>query len=132
MRIDKEKRIWFSKEEMRVLIGVLHVISFEMWKSEKYKTPEDGKRVFPCSVADVKYVKEWFTTLYAECKRENHIFLSEDIEKRLQVVDIALQKCKKHFEEYEVEGLVQIGKQELKQVADGFKRLVLELESVFS
>ncbi|NRA73184.1 MAG: hypothetical protein HRU36_00345 [Rickettsiales bacterium] len=130
MHIDKEKRIWFSKEEMKVITAVLHVLSYEMWKFEKSKEFRSIKIKFSCSLEDLKYVKDWFASLYSECKDNTYIFLFESASKRLEVIHIALEKCFKNFKEYEVSDLGHITKKELNNVLKSFKKLSLELEKV--
>ena len=128
MHIDKEKRIWFSKEEMKVINGVLHVISFEMWKAEKARAFVSIKKKFNCSIEDLKYVKDWFASLYSECKEDSYIFLFDEASKKLSVISNALEKCLKNFEEYEVADLGKITKKEIKSVLCSFHKLLGELE----
>jgi len=130
MRIDKDKRIWFSLLEMKVITGVLHVLSYEMWKTEKNKKCRNIKAKFSCSMEDVKYVKDWFASLYSECKQATYIFLFEDAHAKLSVITIALAKCRKHFKEYEVAELGQITQAELNDVQEDFQRLLADLERV--
>ena len=60
MHIDKEKRVWFSKEEMKVITGALHAFSYEMWKAKKENDFTLIKKRFLCSISDIKYLKDWF------------------------------------------------------------------------
>ena len=130
MHIDKEKRIWFSKKEMKVITAALHVLSYEMWKFERSKEFRSVKNKFSCSMEDLKYVKDWFASLYSECKEDTYIFLFENASRRLSVIRAALEKCSKNFKKYEVADLGQVTKEELNIVYKNFKTLFSELEKV--
>ena len=130
MRIDKERRIWFSKEEMKVITGALLVLSYEIWEFERSKEFRSVKKKFLCSMEDLQYVKDWFASLYSEYKNKSFVFLFEDASKRLSVIHTALDKCNKHFKKYEVASLGQVTKQELDSVFGDFKKLLSELKSI--
>ena len=130
MHIDKEKRIWFSKEEMKGITGALHAFSYQMWRAEKASAFQNIQKKFLCSVPDVKYAQSWFATLYNGCKKDAHIFLFGDVAERLQVIGVVLDQCTKHFIKYEVADLGQLSKKELTKVCRDFKELSLGLAKV--
>ncbi|NRA73328.1 MAG: hypothetical protein HRU36_01080 [Rickettsiales bacterium] len=126
MYIDKEKQIWFSKKEIKVIAGALLVFSYEVWKIER--SFKDAKVKFPFAVEDLKHVKSLFFKLYYQCEDDSSVFLFNDNLKMLPIIDISLKECRKYFKECDVAEIGQISEKELDKVSQDFDRFLLKLE----
>ena len=129
MYIDREGRVQFSKEEMRVITASLLILSNEMNKLEKCKEFKGVKAQFTFSLEDLKYIKDWFVELYNQCKEEAYIFLFKNAHKKLSLIYTTLYECSKNFEKYGVSNIGEVTEEALNIVLKAFDNLLSEFNN---